>query len=414
MVYPLQSNKEMPDRPCRKQANPEVGDIFRHYIKAYCQSHSLPQKALSVIDAIKQCRTSALGYHLDECDECGYKEPSPNSCRDRHCPTCQGINRRKWVKARLEDLLPVPYYHVVFTLPHLLFPLSLYNKELIYNLLFDNASATLLELGKDPHWLGGEIGFYGILHTWGQTLWHHVHVHFIVPGGALKADGRWVKSKYRGRFLFPVAALSKVFRGKFVEGLKAAYDAKEIHIPEEMDYLDQEDGFELWVNNLVARDWVVYCKAPLGRAEEVVKYIGHYSHRVAISNNRLISIDKGEIRFRYKDYKDEGILWKETVLKAHDFIQRFLWHVLPEGFHKIRHYGFLANGKSKAKIAKIRERVKDKCNDTREKTAEERYGHLCPKCKKGRLNSTLIINRFGHIIITNMRLLKGGYVFNTT
>jgi len=318
------------------------------------------------------------------------------------------------VKARLEDLLPVPYYHVVFTLPHKIFPLSLYNKEVIYELLFDCASETLLAFGEDPRWLGAEIGFYGILHSWGQTLWHHVHSHFIVPGGGLTKDGRWGKPKYRGKFLFPVHALSEVFRGKFIEGLKKAYYNGELVVPDEVRYLAQAHDFEAWVDEVVSQDWVVYCKPPFGSPEEVVRYIGRYTHRVAISNHRLISIDNSEIRFKYKDYKDKKLIWKDMCLHANDFIQRFLWHVLPDGFHKIRHYGFLANGKCKAKVAQIRGLLRAKVTNTTEQSSKDKIGVTCPVCKKGRLIPSLIVDRFGNMMFKALSFFSTGYSFNTS
>jgi len=393
----------------------KVADIFRLYGQEYRATHSLTQKQRSVMYYIAHCRTSTFGYHVDVCDECGHKDAAHNSCRDRHCPTCQGISQRKWVNARLEDILPVPYYHVVFTFPHALFPLGLYNKTLIYELLFDSASETLLEFGRDPKWLGGELGFYGILHTWGQTLWHHVHGHFLVPGGALGKAGRWIKPRYKDKFLFPVQALSPVFRGKFIEGLKKAYyETRVLVIPDELVHLNDEAQFEAWIDELVSRNWVVYCKPPFSGAEDVVTYIGRYTHRVAIGNHRLISIDNGEIRFRYKDYRQNRIEWKEMSLTAHEFIRRFLWHILPHGFHKIRHYGFLANGRAKAMVARIRELLKVKITMSTVKPLKHNIGLLCPVCKKGRLIPYLIIDRFGHMMFKALSFSSTGYSFNTS
>lgn len=414
MTRPCPSkNKDSPS-PSSKQPGHEVADIFRLYGDDYRATHSLTQKQRSVIYDIIHCRTNAFGYHIDICNECGYIEHSYNSCRNRHCPTCQGISQRKWVKARLKDLLPVPYYHVVFTLPHNLFPLSLYNKELIYELLFDCASETLLAFGDDPRWLGAEIGFYGILHSWGQTLWHHIHSHFILPAGGLTKDGQWVEPRYRATFLFPVHALSEVFRGKFIEGLKKAYDRSDMVVPDALKHLAQAHEFEAWVDELVSQDWVVYCKSPFGGPEEVVRYLGKYTHRVAISNQRLISIDNGQIRFKYKDYKDKKLIWKDMSLNANDFIQRFLWHVLPDGFHKIRHYGFLANGKCKAKVAQIRGLLRAKVTNTTEESSKDKIGVTCPVCKKGRLIPSLIVDRFGNMMFKALSFFSTGYSFNTS
>jgi hypothetical protein len=380
----------------------EVAEIFRRYGAEYRYTHSMTAKQRRVMRDILQCRTSALGFHVDECDECGQRDIAYNSCRNRHCPKCQGIARRKWVKARLADLLPVPYYHVVFTLPHHLFPLSLYNQSLIYEFFFDSASETLLEFGDDPRWMGGRLGFWGMLHTWGQSLWQHIHGHFVVAGGGIGKDGRWVEPKHRGKFLFPVGALSKVFRGKFVEGLKTAYYGGKLVIPKEMEHLKEEEGFEKWVDELVSRDWVVYCKPPFGDAEQVVRYIGRYTHRVAISNRRILSIENGEICFRYKDYKKDRIVWEEMTLKAEEFIKRFLWHVLPDGFHKIRHYGFLANGRAKAMVGRIREvlsgQEEEESYDVEQSVPEGADGFLCRVCRKGIMVPLLIIDRWGRRI----------------
>ena len=378
----------------------EVADIFRLYEKKYQETHSLTRKQRFVMYDIEHCRTSGFGYHVDICDNCGKVEVGHNSCRNRHCPKCQGINRRKWVKARLEELLPVPYYHSVFTLPHAFFPLSLYNKELIYNLLFDSASETLLSFGEDEQWLGGKLGFYGILHSWGQTLWHHVHTHFIVPGGALAKDGTWIQAKNKGKFLFPVKALSKVFTGKFIQGFKKAYYDGKITLPESMEHLSQESEFEKWVDRLVSKKWVVYCKSPLSCAEDVVKYIGRYTHRVAISNYRIKSIANGEIRFSYKDYKDKETVWKEMPLRASEFIKRFLWHVLPSGFHKIRHFGFLANGKKDAAIKSIRGLLSSRAEEVLTSTEDEGHvGYICKVCRSGILVPVMVVLQFGGIIV---------------
>ncbi|MCD4831017.1 MAG: IS91 family transposase, partial [Anaerohalosphaeraceae bacterium] len=312
---------------------------------------------LNVMYAIEHCRTAEYGFHADICDTCGHIESAYNSCRNRHCPKCQGITKRKWVEARIDELLPVAYHHATFTLPNQISVLSLHNQKLIYDLLFNAASQTLLVFGDDPKWLGAKPGFYGILHTWSQTLWPHVHLHFIVTAGGLTDDGKWIEPKYKGKFLFPVKALSIVFRGKFIEGLKEAYYAGELVIPNKLKRLEDEDEFEQWIDRIVSRNWVVNSKAPFSGPEEVVRYIGRYTHCVAISNHRIISIADGQICFSYKDNKekDKSKVWKEMVLPADQFIKRFLWHVLPKGYHRIRHYGFLTNGKKKANIEIIRE-----------------------------------------------------------
>ncbi len=380
----------------------EVADIFRRYGEEYRCTHSMTPKQRRVMRDIEQCRTSVLGFHVDECDECGQRDVGYNSCRNRHCPKCQGIAREKWVKARLDELLPIAYFHMVFTLPHYIFPLSLYNQSLIYELFFDSASETLLEFGANRRWLGGKLGFWGMLHTWGQTLWQHIHGHFVVAGGAIGKDGKWIEPRYRGKFLFPVGALSRVFRGKFIEGLKKAYYGEKLVVPDELGHLEQADEFERWLDDLVAKDWVVYCKPPFGDAEQVVRYIGRYTHRVAISNQRIVSIEGGGIRFRYKDYRKNRIVWEEMTLKAEEFIQRFLWHVLPDGFHKIRHYGFLANGRARAMVGRIREVLsgqeeKEYCDGERS-LPQGADGFLCRVCKKGVMVPVLITDRWGRRI----------------
>lgn len=365
----------------------EVADIFRQYGKAYRTRHKLTRKQHQVMWSITHCRTDRMGYHVDQCNQCGYTEEAFNSCRDRHCPKCQGAARHKWVNSRLEQALPVFYYHSIFTLPHELIPLAAYNRRLIFNLLFDSSAQTLLTFGRDPQWLGGEIGFYGVLHTWGQTLWPHPHVHFIVPGGAIVKDGRWINAPHCSRFLFPVKALSKVFRGKFIDGLKKAYDEGGLILPD--DELADARCFELWLGQLASRKWVVYCKSPLKKPDQVVRYIGRYTHRVAISNHRLISIDQKKIRFRYKDYKKNRIRWQEMTLDAPEFIRRFLWNVLPAGFHKIRHYGFMTNCRCREWIAHIKNLLSTDDSDKTTVT-EGNSAPTCPKCKTGDLISLFI------------------------
>ena len=375
---------------------PEVADIFKRCGADYRADHKLSTKQHQVMFDIEHCRSSYFGYHVDTCDACDYTDHSYNSCRNRHCPKCQGIARRIWVNARFEDLLPIPYYHVVFTLPHLLNPLVGWNRELIYNLLFDCAAATLLQFGRDPEWLGAQIGFYGILHTWGGKLWQHLHLHFIVGGGGLNESGQWVEPKYKGKFLFPVRALSKVFRGKFIERLKEAYNTGELIIPERLDFLKDGDQFERWLDLLVARNWVVFTKSPFETPEKVIRYIGRYTHRIAISNQRLLKLDDDGVYFRYKDYRDEG-QWKTACLKAEEFIRRFLMHVLPDGFHRIRHYGLFANGKCKAKVAEIRQMFN---SDENVLSLPEESFHLpCPKCKTGRMIPRLCMDRYGIFLL---------------
>ena len=395
--------------PCRSESKSEsqqppkyeVADIFNLYGEEYRKNHKLTTDQLNVMYAIEHCRTAEYGFHADVCDNCGHIERAYNSCRNRHCPKCQGIAKHKWVEARIDELLPVAYHHAVFTLPNQISVLSLHNQKLIYDLLFNAASQTLLAFGDDPKWLGAKIGFYGILHTWSQTLWPHVHLHFIVTAGGLTDNGEWVEPKYKGKFLFPVPALSKVFRGKFIEGLKEAYYAGELVLPDNLKITDDE--FEQWIDLLVSRNWVVNSKPPFSGPEEVVRYIGRYTHRIAISNHRIISIADGQIRFSYKDNKekDKSKMWKEMVLPADQFIERFLWHILPKRYHRIRHYGFLNNGEKHANLETIREffESQEGVEEFAEViTTDKINGITCPKCKKGRLRPFLVTDRYNQIL----------------
>ena len=376
----------------------EVADIFREHGEVYRKENKLTAKQHKVMHAITACRTARYGFHIDRCNNCGHTQEDYNSCRDRHCPKCQGIARQKWVTQRNEDILPVAHYHVVFTLPHLLHEIISYNRRLIYNLLFSSSAATLLKFGRDATWLGGEIGFYGVLHTWGQTLWQHPHVHYVVPGGGLTPDGRWVEPLYAKKFLFPVRALSEVFLGKFVEGLKAAYAAGDLVIPASCKHLEKPAAFERFIDRLVARKWVVYCKPPFGDAREVVDYIGRYTHRVAISNHRLLAVDESSVQFRYKDYREDRVIWREMRLAAPEFIRRFLCHVLPSGFHKIRHFGFLANGRRKTKMAVIRKLLHDREPHSECAAEPPTAGRPCPVCGKGCIRPLVIFNALGQVV----------------
>jgi hypothetical protein len=284
---------------------------------------------------------------------------------------------------------------------------------LIYNLLYSCSAATLLAFGRDTKWLGAEIGFYGVLHTWGQTLWQHPHVHYLVPGGGLTRDGCWVEPRYPAKFLFPVRALSKVFRGKFITGLKAAYARGDLVIPSSAKALETPEGFERFINRLVARNWVVYCKPPFGNAQQVVSYIGRYTHRVAISNQRILSVDEKGVQFCYKDYRASRICWRTMQLAPPEFIRRFLCHVLPPGFHKIRHFGFLANGRRKANIAHIRTLLSSS-TAPEESAVREDSGRPCPVCEKGWLQPVAIFDGLGRLV---SRLLPPGnndYAFDSS
>ena len=379
----------------------EVADIFRRYGEKYRADHDLTAEQHAAMFDIEHCRTSYYGYHVAACDECEFTDHSYNSCRNRNCPKCQGIARRKWVAARLADLLPVPYYHSIFTLPHVINPLVPFNKELFYEMIFECASQTLLNFGRDPKWLGAIVGFYGILHSWGGKLWNHLHIHFIVPAGGVDDNGCWVAPKHKGRFLFPVRAVSEVFRGKFVQQLKRAYYGGQLVLPDGYRHLSDSNRFERYIDALVGRDWNVHIKRPFSTPEKVVRYIGRYTHKIAISNHRLIKVEDDRVHFHFKNYRKNG-RWEQTALTAQAFIRRFLMHVLPEGFHKIRHYGFLANGRSKVMVDKIRSQLDQAPVD--EPESEPRTGRPCPQCTMGTMQAMVIFTQFYAIIKPGFRL----------
>jgi hypothetical protein len=323
----------------------EVADILRAYAGRFLDHSragiSWPQH--KVMRAIERCRTSALGRHRDQCTKCGHDFGfSFNSCRNRHCPKCQTGARNRWVEARTRDLVPLTYCHAVFTLPHQLSPLMLQNKRLLYELLFRSAADTLMEVAANPKHLGAEISFLCVLHTWGQTLTHHPHLHCVLPAGGF-APGRthWVHPRYAGFFL-PKYVLSKVFRGKFIDGLKCLFRRKKLTLLGSLQWLQEPRSFARFVHGLHGHDWVVDIRKPFGGPEHVLHYLARYTHRVAISNHRLLGMEDGKVTFRWKDYAHGGKQRKMT-LAAEEFIRRFLLHVLPKGFVRIRHYGWMAN-----------------------------------------------------------------------
>jgi hypothetical protein len=332
----------------------EVADIVRAAGNSFWeqQKSHLAWPHRKVLDAIVRCRTAALGGHLDQCVRCGHQAISFNSCRNRHCPKCQGNARAKWLAARSAELLPVPYFHIVFTLPHELSALVLQNKRLLYDLLYRTSAATMLELARDPKHLGADIGFLGVLHTWGQNLEHHPHVHYIVPAGGLAPDGsRWIDSSRR--FFLPVHALSRVFRGKFVAGLKQLVAQDKIQFHGSQQYLATPGCFSSFLQQLFRQDWVVYAKPPFGGAEHVLNYLARYTHRVAISNHRLVAFENGSVSFGWRDYAHGGKK-KLMTISAHEFLRRFLLHVLPGGLVRIRHFGLFANRRRGAALERCR------------------------------------------------------------
>src|SRR5467141_4761477 len=321
----------------------EVADLVRAAGDAFIERSRkwITWKHVKVLLAILRCRTAALGGHLDECTRCGHRAISYNSCRNRHCPKCQAGARDRWIAARQRELLPTRYLHVVFTLPGRLAPLVLQNKKVLYGLLFRTSAETLLEVARDPKHLGAEIGFFSVLHTWSQKLTAHPHVHCVVPAGGLSADRtRWIKPRYD--FFLPVEVLSHVFRGKFHEALKRAFHDGKLNFHGDLKLLAQPKIFAAWLRPLFRKDWVVYAKPPFGGPEYVLQYLGRYTHRVAISNHRLVSFTEGKVTFRWRDSAHNNEQ-KLLTLTLDEFLRRFLLHLLPKGFVRIRNFGFLAN-----------------------------------------------------------------------
>jgi hypothetical protein len=339
--------------------------------------------------AVEACRTAELGGHKDKCDSCGHIEISYNSCRNRHCPKCQILRKERWIEDRAEDLLPIQYFHVVFTIPSELNPLAVMNQKVMYNLLFRSASETLIELADNPKHLGARIGFIAILHTWGQNLMDHPHVHCVVTGGGL-SENDWVSS--RKGFFIPVRVMSALFRGKFLDYLKNSF--AELIFPGGISHLQAPVDFEIFRRRLYHKKWVVYCKPPFAGVNGVLQYLGRYTHRIAISNNRILSLKDKEVSFRWRDYAD-GDKQKIMTLKADEFIRRFLLHVLPHRYVRIRHFGLLGSRRRKDNIALCRRLLKVPMTMHKERKEEPWQEQLlricgvdvtsCPVCKKGRM-----------------------------
>jgi hypothetical protein len=322
----------------------EVADLIRSAGTAFIERNRkwIRWTHIKVLLAIARCRTAALGGHIDECTRCGHRATiSYNSCRNRHCPKCQTGARERWIQARRSELLPSPYVHVVFTLPSQLAALALQNKKIVYGLLLRASAETLLEVARNPTHLGAEIGFFSVLHTWNQKLQIHPHVHCVVPAGGLSLDHtRWIRS--HPRFFLPIPVLRKVFRGKFVAALKLAFQRGQLHLSGDLASLAQPKFFAAWLRPLFRKNWIVYSKPPFGGPEYVLHYLGRYTHRVAISNHRLVSLADGQVTFRWRDSADHN-QQKLMTLSLDEFLRRFLLHLLPKGFVRIRHFGFLAN-----------------------------------------------------------------------
>nr|WP_261360678.1 IS91 family transposase [Aeoliella straminimaris] len=368
-------------------------------VGAFLNQHgdSLSRDQHRALRAIALCRTRVLGVHVERCEECGHTRPSYNSCRNRHCPKCQASARAAWMDARATELLPVPYFHVVFTLPGILGPLALQNKKVVYGILFRAAWETVRDLAKDPKHLGAKARMLSVLHTWGSNLSHHPHLHCVVPGGGPSLDGEtWVsvkRSRKRKAFFLPVRVMGRVFRGKFVQQLKAAYRKGELKFHGDLASLSDPNDFEALVDRSVRDDWVVYCKRPFGGPKQVLKYLARYTHRVAIANSRLVSYQDGVVRFRWKDYRHGGQT-KIMSLTDTEFIRRFLQHVLPSGFVRIRHHGFLANRNRGDNLRRCREllgmkttAIPEVVETTGDHTGDPNQMVVCPNCRSKRLRS---------------------------
>ena len=365
-------------------------EIMNLHGEAYIKSKKLPSNILKALYSIKDCRTAALGGHVYECDECGETKISYNSCRNRHCPKCQAYAKEMWIYERSKSLLPTHYFHIVFTIPEQLNSLTLFNQKEMYSILFTSISETLLELAKDKKYLNASIGFTTILHTWGQNLMFHPHIHCIVPGGGLSFDNtKWIKSKKK--FFIPVKVLSRKFRGKFLYYLNRLYLDNKLKFPKEISKLSSRNIFNSFKDNLYKKEWIVYSKAPFSSAEYVLQYLGRYTHRVAISDNRIIKVDREKVVFKWRDYKDKN---KEKVmsLKPAEFIRRFTMHILPNRFVKIRHYGILGNRNKKLKFKRCLEIFRVKPKGLENLSSAELFLKLtgikigkCKNCEKGNL-----------------------------
>jgi len=362
----------------------EVADIFRKHGNAYREAHQLPLEQQRVLRAIEVCRTAALGGHREKCRHCAAERNAYNSCRNRHCPKCQGAERIRWLGNRKEELLPAEYFHVVFTVPEQIARIAFHNKEKVYNILFRATSETLLTIAADPQHMGARIGFFAVLHTWGQNLLHHPHLHCVIPGGGLSADHeRWIASK--PGFFLPVQVLSELFRRLFLEALEEAFRKGELQFFGELTPLAEPAAFADYLVPLGKAKWVVYAKPPFGGPQRAIEYLGRYTHRVAISNQRLLSLEAGQVSFQWKDYRHKNKQNSKTMtLEAGEFIRRFLIHTLPPGFQRIRHFGFLANCHRKAKLALCRQLLLSPGLELLPKPPKpERPPNVCTRCGIG-------------------------------
>ncbi len=382
------------------QPAPELADIFRQYGPAYRQAHALPLHQHRLMQAIETCRTPALGEIVEWCDHCQYTHTRYRSCRNRHCPKCQGLARARWLEQRKAELLPVDYFHVVFTIPEPVAAIAYYNKDAVYDILFHATAETLLTIARDPQHLGVALGFFAVLHSWGQNLHFHPHLHCVIPGGGLSPDRmRWIAG--RRRFFLPVKVLSKLFRRRFLEALEKAYAQGQLQFFGDLESLHDPAAFARYLAPLRRSNWVVYAKAPFGGPQRVLEYLGRYTHRVAISNARLLKMEDGQVSFAWKDYRVKSPSQQQKVMTvaAEEFIRRFLQHALPPGFQRIRYYGFLANCHRAEMVALCRRlsaiphsdllpQPADLCPTVAPRTSARL--RLCPQCNIGILTRYLV------------------------
>lgn len=395
------------DPPEKQDKSCDIARIFNLHWNDFQRNNSVTPRQHKVVYDIQHCRTGDFGYSISMCDTCGHTELFPNSCRNSHCPKCQSQKRHEWVDARMEELLPVPYFHCVFTIPNQIYAFCLFNQKIVYDLLFKSVAETLQSFGYDPKWAGGKTGFFMVLHTWGQQLSVHPHIHCVIPGGAYdETTGEWIPHKYeKNNFLYPVKALSRVFRGKFISKLEDAFFRGDLNFPPDLNHLGNLPQFKGWLRELVTHDWVVYAKRPFSSPENVVRYVGMYTHRIAISNNRIISCEDGVVKFWFKNYKrldkveHYNEIWEEMELPADEFIRRFLHHVMPAGFNRIRYYGFLSNN-NKELLARIQESLLAAEEETKPPSNEPKVyeGIPCPKCGTGVLRPFVIMDGCGNIL----------------
>lgn len=371
----------------------EVALLFSRFKEEFLTQYPQPYEHYSSIHLIQSCRTAKLGGHLQRCDHCNYAKPVYNSCRSRMCPKCQSLKRERWVEARQEEILPCKYFHGVFTIPHSLNPIALWNKKLIYAILFESVSETLQAFATRE--FGGQLGFISVLHTWNQKVLDHIHLHCLIPAGAIHPETRtWIPCR-RSEFLFPVFAVSKVFRSKFIDKLRSR--ESQLKIPPSLEYLKNPGCFQDFLNSVWNENWVVYTKQPFAGPKQVIEYLGRYVHRVAISNSRLVSIAGEDVLFKYRDRKD-GNQEKVERLPVTEFLRRFMLHSLPKGFQRIRYHGFLASRSKNKNIARIYESLELKriqveaCEITAREFILKRYGTditQCPQCNGGTLHDTI-------------------------